>query len=128
MLNHLLNQAFLLKFNKGLACQRATDLETLRHNSRGDKLVGGNFLQYSFHNIIKPFKFSNPKYYLVELFICGLVKKNKIVQLVTSFSFRPLLLLGFSTSSFLLFGWCRLRRCLRGLRILFRSLLTTYII
>ena len=125
MLHHLLDHSLLLEFIKGFACQGSADLETLRHDSRCNQLVSWDFLwnekkgqRLGKIHIKQDLLGTNLKKFV----ICGLIEKDKVVQLVTGLSFGPLLLFGLSTTSFLLFGWGRFRRCLRRLGILFGSL------
>lgn len=59
---------------EGIPGQRATDLQPLRHNGRGDEFVVGNFL--------------------VQLVVGGLVEEDQVVELVPHFSLGPLLLRG----------------------------------
>lgn len=57
---------------EGVPCQRATDLQPLRHNSGGDELVVGNFF--------------------VQLVVGRLVEEDQVVELIPHFSLGPLLL------------------------------------
>lgn len=60
------------QFLEGVPGQGATDLQPLRHNSRGDELVIGNFF--------------------VQLVVGGLVEEDQVVELIPHFSLGPLLL------------------------------------
>jgi hypothetical protein len=42
--SHLPDETLLLELEKSPASQRPADLQPLRHNARGDELVGGNLL------------------------------------------------------------------------------------
>lgn len=60
------------QFLEGVPGQGAADLQPLRHNSRGDELVVGNFF--------------------VQLVVGGLVEEDQVVELIPHFSLGPLLL------------------------------------
>lgn len=59
------------KFDEGSPRQRSSDLQPFRDDSGGDQLVLWDFL--------------------VQLLVCWFVKQHLVVQLVTDFSFGPLL-------------------------------------
>lgn len=63
---------FAEQFLQGVPGQGATDLEPLRHNSRCDEFVVGNFF--------------------VQLVVGSLVEEHQVVELVPHFSLGPLLL------------------------------------
>lgn len=73
MLNDELDQSLLLQFNQCLPCKRATDLQTLGNDGRGDELVAGHFLE--------------------KLLVGALIEKDQVVKLVADLSFRPFLLI-----------------------------------
>lgn len=92
----------ITQFDKCTSCKWATDLQSFGHNWWSDQFVWWDFL--------------------VQFLIRWLIEQHLIVQLVTNFSFWPLLFLGFAaTSSFLLLlgllwllgrRFCILLRCL----------------
>ena len=86
------DQSLLMQLFQCLPGQRTPHFQSLRHDGRGDQLVGGNLFQ--------------------QLFISGLVEEDHVVQLVAHLSLRPLLLLRFPSSSLLL-----LRRLVRRLSL-----------
>lgn len=67
-----MERTFGEQFLKGIPGQGATDLQSLRHHSGSDELVVGDLL--------------------VQLFICGLVEEDQVVQLIPDLSLGPLLL------------------------------------
>lgn len=77
MFGHQFDHAFGEQLLEGVPCQRATDLQPLRHNSGGDELVVGNFF--------------------VQLVVGRLVEEDQVVELIPHFSLGPLLLLGFAS-------------------------------
>merc|ERR1719430_1299892 len=79
MLSNQLDETFLMELDEGGAGQGTPHFQPLRHDGRGDQLVGGHFL--------------------VQLVIC---------ELVTDLSLGPLLLLGLATSSSLFLLLCLL--------------------
>lgn len=90
------------QLNQSTLGQRATDLQTLRHDRGGDQLVGGHFL--------------------VQFLVRGLIEENLVVQLVPDFAFGPLLLLGLAAAGALLLLLCLLRLLSRRLCVLLRRL------
>merc|ERR1712212_372761 len=89
--NDLPDETLLSQFNQSFPGQRSSHLQSLRNNAGSDELVSGNLF--------------------VQFVVGILIEKNQVVQLVPGLSFGPLLLLGLSTTSFLL-----LRRLSRSFR------------
>lgn len=85
---------FVTQFDESTSGEWTTDLQSFGYNTWRDQFVWW--------------------YFLVQFFISWLVEQDLIVQLVTDFSFWPLLLLGFAaaTSFLLLLGllWLLSRR------------------
>lgn len=77
MFGHQFDHAFGKQFLEGVPGQRATDLQPLRDDSRGDEFVVGNFF--------------------VQLVVGSLIEEDQVVELVPHLSLGPLLLLGFAS-------------------------------
>merc|ERR1712179_628580 len=83
---HLLDQTLLNQFLKSQSSKRCSDLQPFRDDRRSDEFVTW--------------------YFFVQFLVCWFVEQNQIVQLVASFSFRPLLLLRLTSTS----SWFRFLR------------------
>ncbi len=92
-------RTLITKLDQSSLGQWSANLQSFRYNRWSDQLVLWHFF--------------------VQLIVRCFIEQDLIVQLVTDFSFRPLLLLGFATTTTFLLLLCFLWLFSRSFRVLF---------